>query len=212
MLLRSKKHGCRDKMSTWRLVVGAILFLTGLVLGGMEVYDARYWSALVFFIAGASSAVSFIVWEFGASSVSWVSALIGVAFSVVSIIDVFGSSPALDFEQSKAQVDFFQKLLELDADPSGLDENERKLVGQALYACAMQSNRDFRDLTINANKAIKMGPNATLADGVNSAIDPDKRVRCLDYFQKLYKTQPVLFESFVNTYPWLLNKNNGKTL
>ncbi|KPW92774.1 hypothetical protein [Pseudomonas syringae pv. coryli] len=194
-------------MSIWRLVTGLIMLSTGLVLAGMAIYDARYWAAAAYFIAGISSAISVVVWEAGISTLSLTPTVIAIVFTIISVIDVFSSSHVLKQEEAKAQMDFFEIILQLHTDPSGLDEDERSLAGKAFFACGMQSNRDFLDLTMNANKALRLGPNATLVDGVDSAFNPAKSARCLDYFDELYKTQPMLFLNFVKKYPWLLNKD-----
>ncbi|MCF4987594.1 hypothetical protein GIW63_26525, partial [Pseudomonas syringae] len=45
-------------MGIWRLVAGLIILLTGLVLAGMAIYEARYLGGAAYFIAGISSAIS----------------------------------------------------------------------------------------------------------------------------------------------------------
>ena len=192
-------------MAPWRLVVGMIVLLIGVVLGGMAIYDSSYWASAGFFLAGVSLAISIIAWEPGGSSVSLWGTIIGMVFTAISIFGAFASSYALNQKVIKAQSDFIEIIRRLDTEPSGLNESERQLVSQAFKVCVMQRTQDYKDLTANAIKALNMGPGATLADGVDSAVDRVKSVRCLDYFQDLNRTQSLLFTEFVKDHPWVIH-------
>jgi hypothetical protein len=108
-----------------------------------------------------------------------------------------------------AQRDFMHGLIASIAYSDPLDSRESKLVNMALRACNSQPHVDQLDLVVNLQKALYFGPGLSLADGVNSELSVDTRVRCLDYYRELRKTRPEFFITLERDHPWLLAPEGG---
>lgn len=193
-------------MVIWRLVVGVILFVVGVVLAAIAFHDARYWAAGGFIVAGIAAAASVIIASEWTDPSFVVPAIFAAVLTFFSVGDVFTSSHALNFDESKAQVALLNKFISLNLGPSELSDSERDLVKKGVEVCGLQNIRDTQQLAVDSQKAIRLGAGATLADGVNSQLDGEPTQRCLDYYSELRKTQPALFCDLEQTYPWLLKK------
>jgi len=194
-------------MESWRLVVGFISLVIGVVLAGVAFHGEHYWAFAGFIVAGLAAAASVVFWEDWTEPRSYLPPLVSIVFTFLSVSDAFSTSHALNSEETKAQVAFLQKLIDLDNDPAELDDSERVLVKKAIGACSMQGAKDNVELINNAQKALRMGPGTTLIDGVDSQLDSEKPPqRCLDYYRELRKTKAKLFSSLEQTFPWLLKQ------
>ncbi|MEF9671911.1 hypothetical protein QNM99_03650 [Pseudomonas sp. PCH446] len=149
-------------------------------------------------------AATLVLWEFWTSPSFWLAPVCAAALTFFSVVDVFTSSHAVNFEEAEAQNDFLNVLIHLEAGSSPLSAREKMLAGEAFNVCALQENQDQQELVLGAQKALYFGPALTLADGVNSALAGERPVRCLDYYRELRKTQAQLFLRMEARYPWLL--------
>ncbi|MGE8149800.1 hypothetical protein ACQKP5_00925 [Pseudomonas vancouverensis] len=191
-------------MWNFRLILGLVCFLTGVVLAALAGWDGRFWGAVGFFVAGIAVAITVIAWDFYSEPVFWFAPILGAVLTIVSVADVFTSSHAVNYKETEAQDDFLNALIELQVDGSPMTAREKKLVGEAFRVCALQGNQDQLELVFSAQKAIYFGPALTLVDGVNSEITEQHPVRCLDYYRELRKTRASLFTKMERRNSWLL--------
>ena len=193
-------------MWNFRLTLGLVSFLTGVVLAALAGWDGRFWGAGGFFVAGIAVAITVIFWDAYSEPVFWFVPVLGAVLTLFSVIDVFTSSHAVNYKETEAQDDFLNVLIHLQGDTSPMSAREKKLVEEAFRVCALQGNQDQLELVFSAQKAIYLGPTLTLADGVNSALAGEQPVRCLDYYRELRKTRAPLFAKMEIRNSWLLKE------
>lgn len=190
----------------WRvqLILGAAVFLMGVVLAIIALVEGRYWGFLGFIAAAVALAVSVVSYGNWMSSGFWLAPVCASALTCFSVLDVFASSHLINTKEASAQRDFVMRLMELEIESVHLNSAERSLVAEAFKTCSVQVYKDAGEMAANGQKALYFGPALTLADGVRSVAQGEQPLRCLAYYRELRKTQPQLFKGMEKRHPWLL--------
>ncbi|MEN5216352.1 hypothetical protein ABE484_10905 [Pseudomonas pudica] len=186
-----------------QLVSGAMALLAGIALAVIAIVDGRYWGGAGFFTAGIAFATAIVLFEHWLSPTFWFAPVCAALLTTFSVLDAFTSSHLMNLKEADAQRDFLKALINLEAGASPLSAQEKQVAIRAFKVCAIQGELDQLDLVVNSQKALYYGSGLTLADGVNSALDGDQPLRCLDYYRELRKTQPQLFIQIERMHPWL---------
>jgi len=191
-------------MLGFRLALGVVAFLAGLVLAVIAAFEGRFLGGAGFVAAGIALAVTVVFWELWMSPGYWIAPVCATALTFFSIGDVLTSSHAVNFNEIEAQNDFMSLIINLQGGLSPMNLREKRLVEAAFKVCVLQGIQDQQELVIGAQKAIYFGSAMTLVDGVNSALTSEHPSRCLDYYRELRKTKPQIFVNFERNHPWLL--------
>jgi hypothetical protein len=112
-------------MWNFRLILGLVSFLAGVVLAALAGWDGRFGGAGGFFVAGIAVAITVIFWDAYSEPVFWFAPALGAVLTLFSVIDVFTSSHAVNYKETEAQDDFLNVLIHLQGDTSPMSAREK---------------------------------------------------------------------------------------
>ncbi|MDR5810633.1 hypothetical protein [Caballeronia sp. LZ019] len=192
-----------------RTIAAAVFAFAGLFFGIRSGLNGEYISAASSIMSGGMVAAAIILRYFEALASGWweVGACLCTAVSLVgSIVE----SPALDIERQEIQNEIWQQSAELEFGvyrTHMLGPEVTAEAGNLLKSCAMQGIIDSQATTVSAQKALYLGPTASLLEASAELRSNPSPQDCLGAFAVLNRTHPELFAQVTRKHLVWLKKH-----
>ncbi|SAL18575.1 hypothetical protein AWB64_01264 [Caballeronia sordidicola] len=176
-------------------MVAIVFAFAGLFFGIKSLLSGEYFSAGSSIICGGMVATAVTLRNFDVLSSNWweVGACLCTA---VSLFGAFAESPALDMERQEIQNEIWQQSAELAFGVYGTRVLATEVTAEAenlLKSCAMQATLDLQATTVNAQKALYLGPTASLLEASAELTSKPPPQDCLAAFANFNRAHPELF-------------------
>ncbi len=177
-----------------RLVISALIFVVGLVLGVLAAIDGRSVVSLALIMAALYCAAGTLL-GFSAVFDSPIWSMVAFAVMLAGIVGVFAYKQAFNLDLQVAYADALADMIS--ADPLCKDKpaNFYRMKEFGFFACATQANRDQLSSLRDLAKARYFGPELTMLDGLYESQSERERNYCAEAFAELQESCPNAFLS-----------------